>query len=88
MTAATRHHSTAYPKTAPSREARIDSPLPIVSEAITAPGPKNFSSDEALGRRPISPSGAGGSVNRGSVDRFWIVVMVPVRFPRSYSLLV
>ncbi|MHC4168103.1 MAG: hypothetical protein ACYSWQ_14190 [Planctomycetota bacterium] len=38
-----------YPKIAPPRLEKINSPVPIVSEAIIAPGPKTFS--QSNGRR-------------------------------------
>ena len=45
----------------------MDSPLPIVSEAMTAPGPKNLSMVSSDGRRSSRPSGAGGRTS-GSVS--------------------
>ncbi|MHC4637179.1 MAG: hypothetical protein ACYTBV_06690 [Planctomycetota bacterium] len=43
-----------YPKSAPPRLEKMSSPVPIVSDAIIAPGPKTFS--QSKGRRGSEPA--------------------------------
>lgn len=53
------NHNIRYPKIAPPLEEKISSPVPIVSEAMTAPGPKI--ANHARGLREIKDVGTGGS---------------------------
>src|SRR5918998_1329105 len=50
---------TAYPNTAPAREANTTSPLPMVREAMIAPGPKNARAVPTVMRRWRFSGGAG-----------------------------
>src|SRR6185503_20672468 len=46
-----KYQSSRYPKSAPPREEKTSSPTPIVSDAITAPGPKIASQRNGLRER-------------------------------------
>src|SRR5918997_5163622 len=59
MRATTRAQRTAYPNSAPAREAKTTSPLPMVREAMIAPGPKNVRAVPTV-MRPRRFSGGAG----------------------------
>src|SRR3954452_20119120 len=48
-----KNQSTRYPKSEPARDEKISSPAPIVSEAITAPGPTIVSQRKGLRERRL-----------------------------------
>jgi len=54
------NHNIRYPNIAPPLDEKISSPVPIVSEAMTAPGPKI--ENHAKGFRDIKDDGTGGSL--------------------------
>src|SRR5438093_13750213 len=51
-----KNHNSRYPNNAPPREEKINSPEPMVSDAMTAPGPKIVT--HASGLRDCSASGS------------------------------
>src|SRR5213594_2482504 len=58
-----KNHSSRYPKSAPPREEKMSSPEPMVSEAMTAPGPKMVSHFSGL--RDRKAGGIGGEPQPG-----------------------
>jgi hypothetical protein len=66
---------TAYPNTAPTREANTVSPLPMVREAMIAPGPKNARAVPRL-IRPRRFSGGSG-MRMASLSTSVCMVLLP-----------
>src|SRR5207247_4595171 len=58
-----KNHKRRYPNSAPPREEKINSPEPMVSDAMTAPGPKMVS--HASGLRDCNANGSGGELTPG-----------------------
>ena len=69
-----------YPKIAPPREEKMSSPVPMVSEAMIAPGPKNRSHRSGWAVRSASATGSrAGSGSVGMAMGFAVFGLLTLR---------